>query len=330
MPKKPPAQTYAVLVKSIQSQVFEARHKIERTAVAMYWTVGRSIAEYIKKNDSTLPNGRNIYIALSKDINIDARTLNQTVVFYRAYPKIKFDLPLSWSHYRYLSMIASEPERKKWERRTVREGLSVHRLQSLIQEKRNGARLKTASKLNVTHGKLYHYRSVQTHDIGTRRGRTMIDCGFKNRVAPPAGSPFINKYIYRAEKTTEGYTLKKTGERKEVIYTYVATVERVIDADTLLVNIDCGFGIYRQERLRLRGIDAPEGKTLRGRRAADWVKSVLAHCPFIVVKTTKEGKYGRYLADVFYLKGESDPQRIAEKGKFLNQELLGQGLAEKY
>ena len=47
----------------------------------------------------------------------------------------------------------------------------------------------------------------------------------------------------------------------------------------------------------------------------------------IVIRTHSTDKYDRYLADIFYLPGEGEPQAVAEKGVFLNQELLDEGLA---
>jgi len=80
----------------------------------------------------------------------------------------------------------------------------------------------------------------------------------------------------------------------------------------------------------------------------------LEPCPFIVIKSYWEEKYGRYLADVFYfgknlfpntlrprgdrqgaraegyLNGGPTPERIIAEGTFLNQELLDLGLAVPY
>jgi endonuclease YncB( thermonuclease family) len=53
---------------------------------------------------------------------------------------------------------------------------------------------------------------------------------------------------------------------------------------------------------------------------------------WIIVKTYKDtaDKYDRYLADIFYLPGERDPQTITLEGRFLNQELLDSRLAAAY
>ncbi|OGG49508.1 MAG: hypothetical protein A3F84_08580 [Candidatus Handelsmanbacteria bacterium RIFCSPLOWO2_12_FULL_64_10] len=55
-----------------------------------------------------------------------------------------------------------------------------------------------------------------------------------------------------------------------------------------------------------------------------------AEVPFVVLTTTKPDKYDRYLSDVFYLPGGIDPQDVLQKGIFLNQQLLDQGLAVRF
>lgn len=42
------------------------------------------------------------------------------------------------------------------------------------------------------------------------------------------------------------------------MYTYKATVLRVVDGDTVDVSIDLGFSTKTDRRLRLAGIDTPE------------------------------------------------------------------------
>ena len=46
------------------------------------------------------------------------------------------------------------------------------------------------------------------------------------------------------------------------MYEYRCNVTRVIDGDTVDVDIDLGFGIWlRGERVRIMGIDTPESRT---------------------------------------------------------------------
>jgi hypothetical protein len=50
--------------------------------------------------------------------------------------------------------------------------------------------------------------------------------------------------------------------------------------------------------------------------------------PSIVIQTHKYDKYTRYLTDLFYLPGSTNPEVIIEKRIHLNQQLLDKGLAE--
>jgi len=90
------------------------------------------------------------------------------------------------------------------------------------------------------------------------------------------------------------------------LYTYKATVERVIDGDTLECTIDLGLYTKTRQKLRLRAIDAPELRTTRGQAAKAFVDEKLSGASEIVVKTYKSDKYDRYLADIFVMPGETD------------------------
>ena len=46
------------------------------------------------------------------------------------------------------------------------------------------------------------------------------------------------------------------------MYTYKVDVTRVVDGDTVDVDIDLGFGMtYKKQRVRMMGIDTPESRT---------------------------------------------------------------------
>lgn len=112
--------------------------------------------------------------------------------------------------------------------------------------------------------------------------------------------------------------------------TRVAEVDRVIDGDSIHVNVHCGFGHERLETLRLRAIDTPELSTRAGQRARQFVTDELADVDFVVITTTRRDNYRRYLAEIFYLPGESDPEVVLRKGVFLNRRLLEERLAIRY
>ena len=92
------------------------------------------------------------------------------------------------------------------------------------------------------------------------------------------------------------------------MYEYRATLNRWIDADTILVDIDLGFFCARQERIRLARINAWELKddsAYRRRWARSAVfqaKKLFPEGSSIIVQTKKNPRqdmYARYIAEVF-------------------------------
>ena len=89
------------------------------------------------------------------------------------------------------------------------------------------------------------------------------------------------------------------------MYEYNCTIVRVVDGDTVDVDIDLGFDTWRRgERIRLYGVDCPE---CRSRSAIEKKAGLLAK-GFVIRSlheggtyklTTKEkGKFGRYLGTI--------------------------------
>ena len=91
------------------------------------------------------------------------------------------------------------------------------------------------------------------------------------------------------------------------MYEYAATVERVVDGDTVDISLDLGFETYRKLRVRLNGINTPElhdpDKDVRAKAVAamTFLADALPRGLEVRVVTIKDRteKYGRYLADIF-------------------------------
>lgn len=114
-------------------------------------------------------------------------------------------------------------------------------------------------------------------------------------------------------------------------YVFKAIVLEVVDGDTLVVDVDCGFEIKKKERIRLAGIDCPDIVTDEGKEAAEYVRNQLARGPFIMLRTTKVDINGRFLGHVFYsLDDTMAKDDIYTEGRYLNQELLEKGHAKPY
>lgn len=84
------------------------------------------------------------------------------------------------------------------------------------------------------------------------------------------------------------------------MYEYQATIVKVVDGDTIDVNIDLGMHIHVQTRLRILHINAAEHGTPAGDAATAYLRSQLLEGMLVTVRTQKDHteKYGRYLADV--------------------------------
>lgn len=85
------------------------------------------------------------------------------------------------------------------------------------------------------------------------------------------------------------------------MYEYLATVVRVVDGDTVDIDIDLGFRIHTSQRVRLQGINAPEVSTQAGKDAKAYLANVLMPGDHVTVISSKPGagdKYGRYLARI--------------------------------
>jgi micrococcal nuclease len=102
-------------------------------------------------------------------------------------------------------------------------------------------------------------------------------------------------------------------------------VAKVVDGDTVDLDLDLGFSITLRQRVRLYGIDAPEVRTkdpiekAKGLASQAFVSQWFERGGDVLVRTSKEEKYGRMLADCYR---EGEPS--------LCTELLERGLAKPY
>ena len=92
------------------------------------------------------------------------------------------------------------------------------------------------------------------------------------------------------------------------MYTYNAKYIKNYDGDTASFDVDLGFGITNRIIVRFLGINTKELRGTRGKDRQDavdakmFVETCLKYSENIVIKTIKDkkGKYGRYLATIFY------------------------------
>lgn len=102
------------------------------------------------------------------------------------------------------------------------------------------------------------------------------------------------------------------------MYEYRVKVIKIVDGDTVDVDIDLGFGIWlRGERVRIMGIDTPESRTSNqlekvfGLAAKNRLKELLGKNAILRTQVDKDGgdakgKFGRILGDFICSVGTID------------------------
>jgi len=114
------------------------------------------------------------------------------------------------------------------------------------------------------------------------------------------------------------------------MYEYKVKVVKVIDGDTIDVDIDLGFKtILTKRRVRLYGIDTPESRTRdkeEKQRGLLSKKHLLLKCPiggYVTLKSHGVGKFGRILGELFEYNKHEDSLSI-------NQQMCDEAYAAPY
>jgi micrococcal nuclease len=110
------------------------------------------------------------------------------------------------------------------------------------------------------------------------------------------------------------------------MYEYKCKVLKVVDGDTVDVDIDLGFGVWlRKERVRIMGIDTPESRTsdkvekVFGLAAKARLISLLGEDAILDTQVSKKGedmkgKFGRILGNFRTIAGEHCADILVDEG----------------
>lgn len=99
------------------------------------------------------------------------------------------------------------------------------------------------------------------------------------------------------------------------MYTYSCKIVRVVDGDTVDIDIDLGFGVWMQkQRIRLYGIDTPESRTrdlVEKKFGLEAKRMILEWLPIdsiqkLITVKDKSGKFGRILGKFEIFDSEED------------------------
>ena len=122
--------------------------------------------------------------------------------------------------------------------------------------------------------------------------------------------------------------------RKSCYNFRVTEIVKVLDGDTIDVEIDLGFDLYKRERVRVAGVDTPEKRTRDleekelGIDATNWLKKKLEDTiagdgDELTIRTELKGgvgKYGRLLGWLY----------INDEEGSLNEQMITEGYAWPY
>jgi len=110
------------------------------------------------------------------------------------------------------------------------------------------------------------------------------------------------------------------------MYEYKVKINRVVDGDTVDVDIDLGFGVWmHDERVRIMGIDTPESRTsdkvekIFGKAAKARLQELLGETAILKTQISKKGedmrgKFGRVLGDFVAADGRLVTEIMIEEG----------------
>ena len=119
------------------------------------------------------------------------------------------------------------------------------------------------------------------------------------------------------------------------MYEYKCKIVKVIDGDTVDVDIDLGFGVWlHKERIRLYGIDTPESRTRDlvekkfGKASKKHLKGLLESAESLSLISHDKGKFGRILGEIIAHFNEGHP--VYETEVNVNEQMILDGHAVRY
>ncbi len=328
------AKAYAKLLASIaqiqEESVSGTRSGLNFAILKSRWRIGQRIQESFQEGEARAPYDNQLLSKLANDLRkrygrgFGRRSLNDMRRLYQKYAAKELKGSLSWTHYRLLLDLADDRTRKNLGERAVRDNWTIFLLTKAIRKLNRGQDESELPTLARPGGTLL-LRRIKRTPAGIR-----LDLGFEIYLKHPDvhRKGFEAGDLVLCEKRGEKWHLERSKQPESERYFYAARLDHVIDGDTLAVLVDLGMGTETRQKLRLQFLDAPELNEKKGRKARLQVIRKLRQSRVILIKSKRSDKYARYLAEILFLPRETDVDRIASKGRFLNAELLDEGLAE--
>lgn len=119
------------------------------------------------------------------------------------------------------------------------------------------------------------------------------------------------------------------------MYQYKVKVVKVVDGDTIDVDIDLGFStVLKKQRVRFLGIDTPESRTRDlvekkfGKASKKHLKGLLESAESLSLISHDKGKFGRILGEIIAHFDEGHP--VYETEINVNEQMILDGHAVRY
>ena len=310
--------------------------------VVTYWHVGDALMSHID-GQPRADYGDRVVADLSNDIGLSPALLWDILRVRRCLKALSTYEKLAWSHFKMISHLPTQSARRfylqaanqsRWSVRQLREAIDADAYEEATTQPLAVPQDQdpTAGRpLRAHFGDFHTYRTLPSASPDS--DDLYLDLGFHmtervDLVGLDKPRPDLVVTSHRQPNGTYTFTQRPPNTRR---YTYVAWPQRIIDGDTLIAVVDPG--LHHQTwplRFRLRGIDTPELNTLAGLNARAFVQDALSQVAFVILSTYRADTYGRYLTELRYLPGESDPIVVRDKGVYLNRQLLDEHLAVRY
>ncbi len=315
---------YTTLLDQIASIYEETRQDLSpeghnRRTLDTNWRIGERIVEIEQDGKARAAYGTRLIYRIAADLTarLGAGFSQMNVLYMRQY-YTEYQIPspggeLSWSHYKALMSLKSKEDRALLEQRAIAEKLSKTALWELTRQMNRtlsdddeGVPVRA---LRPRKGELNIVKLVEV--VEGLSTLMMADCGFRVLALLPRRRP---------RKLREGEYLQVSGPSEELStrriecaagerYCYQGHLQRVVDGDTVEAVLDLALGGATLQRLRLRGVDAPELGTPEGEAAKQALMGVCRPGDAVKVLTYHHDVHGRYVADLFL-----------ESGRFVNME----------
>lgn len=314
--------TYAALRQAVEVAMIKGQQEIERSRVRTYWETGRLIHEHLLHHKERAYYGTATIQRLADDLSVDRSVLQRCMQFVRAFPNCAAWHKLTWGHYRALIPIADARQRRALATTADRQAWSIAQLEqhlrTLLPLPPASSEAALAAPTPAAPPLLTPRRGTPgiRHVIATADGPA-VDLGFACYLDLPPDTAFAPGALVQLDSA--GRPRPAPDATKSDLFTYAATVLKLVDADTLWVKIRLGQRHWLKQKLRLRDLDCPELATPEGKAAKRYVEAQLATAQSVTICTTRPDKYDRYLADVY----------LSQQGQeiHLNNELLSRGYA---